>query len=176
VNGAKRRKSQSAALTTILGIHCIVLPAEIQNMFRTWKKEPSQFWTAHEANSGIRWNSGESFENVVTNVYVVVQHLRLRRPWDTILWRFYAIFFYMLGVMLAHGARNKSECMHERLLKALQQSGKIADEIVVIDENLRSWTAAGFKYHQICHCLGKGTLFLLPQVPDKVKVSIDSTS
>lgn len=53
-------------------------------------------------------------------------------------------------------------------LKVLLKSEKITDEIAVIEGNLRSWTAAGSRYHKICLRLDKGALFLLPQVSDNV--------
>ncbi|KAF7861820.1 hypothetical protein EAF04_007702 [Stromatinia cepivora] len=121
-----------------------------------------------EEHLSVRWDSREPLKDIAAEAYLVVQHLSLRRPWNTILWRFYAIFFYMLGSMPANGARNISDLMHQRLVEALQLSQKITDDIDVMKQNLRSWTAAGFKYHKICLRLGQGALFLLPQVQDTV--------
>ncbi|KAH6667750.1 hypothetical protein B0J14DRAFT_704225 [Halenospora varia] len=150
-DGTKKKKTRSAALTAVLEIRVIALPQDIHNLFQTWKENPSQFWKACGAQLGTLWDSEKSVESVATEAYLAVRHLRVRRLWDTILWRFYANFFYNLALLLGNG-----------------QSEKITDEIAVIEGNLRSWTAAGSRYHKICLRLDKGALFLLPQVPDNV--------
>lgn len=164
----KKKKKRSAALTTVLEIRNIALPQDIQNLFQAWKENPSRFWNACGAHYGTQWDSGESIENVATKVYLVVRHLNLRRLWDTILWRFYASFFYNLALLLGNGQVNMSNGLYQRLLKVLLRSEKITDEIAVIEENLRSWTASGSRYHKICLRLDKGALFLLPQLSDNV--------
>ncbi|KAH6667474.1 hypothetical protein B0J14DRAFT_620004 [Halenospora varia] len=148
-------------------ISVIALPQDIHNLFQTWKKNPSHFWKACGAQLGTLWDSEKSIESVATEAYLAVRRLRVRRLWDTILWRFYANFFYSLALLLGNGQVNMSDGLYQRLLKVLQ-SEKITDEIAVIEGNLRSWTAAGSRYHKICLRLDKGALFLLPQVPDNV--------
>lgn len=119
---------------------------------------------------GADLTSRKPIESIATDVYLVVRRLTLRRVLDTILWRFYVTFFYDLALLLGNGQVNMSDGLYQKLLKILLQSKRITDEIAVIEGNLRSWTAAGSRYHKICHHLNKGALFLLPQVSDNVYV------
>jgi len=57
-----------------------------------------------------------------------------------------------------------SDKQYQRLLKIILQSKHITDSAIVVENNLRSWTAAGSRYYKICLRLGDGALFLLPQV------------
>jgi hypothetical protein len=167
-DGIQKKKTRSTALTAILEIREIALSQDIQNLFPAWKEDPSQFWKAYTSQLGIQWGSEKSIENVASKAYLVVRKLNLRRLWDTMLWRFYANFFYNLALLLGNGQVNMSDGLHQRLLKALLHSEKITDETAVIEENVRSWVVAGSRYYKICLHLGKGALFLLPKLSDNV--------
>jgi hypothetical protein len=164
----KGKKAQSAALATVLETRGVTLPPDVHDLFQVWKQNPTKFWKARGELLGIHWDSRESTDSVASEAYFVVRRLNSQRLWDTILWRFYASFFYDLALLLGNGQVNLTNGLYQRLLEVLSQSEKITDDIVTIESNIRAWTAAGSRYNKICKHLDKGALFLLPHLSDNV--------
>ncbi|KAF7927936.1 hypothetical protein BELL_1313g00010 [Botrytis elliptica] len=166
-NQTKNKQAKGRALTTIINVQKVTLPASIQYQYEIWKGDPVQFWRSIH-NSG----STQSIEVAAIEAYLIMQDLRLRQEYDTILWRFYVTFFYQLALMIGHGQKmmtnNLHNILYERLGKVFIQSEKIADEVATVQANLHHWVDAGFKYNKICTALDKGALFLIPQVPDHI--------
>lgn len=169
-NNPEKKRKRSTALQAILEIDFIDLPQDIRHVFQTWKDQPSRLWNLHEAQVGTWQYFGKSIETVAIEAYLVIRHLSLRRRVDTVRWRFYATLFYDLARLLGNGQEHMSDALYQELRTALSRSREItdADEAVIVDKNLRSWIAAGSRYHRICLRLGRGALFLLPHVLDKV--------
>lgn len=94
----------------------------------------------------------------------------MERFLDTITWRFHVVFLFQLAVLLRGGGQgNLTDTLHQHLLDAvLAQSEDITEEVTTTEENLRAYTAAGSRYDKICHELGVGALFLLPNISDDV--------
>ncbi|KAF7942982.1 hypothetical protein EAE96_010930 [Botrytis aclada] len=166
-NQTKNKQSKGRALTTIINVQNITLPASIQYQYEIWKGNPVQFWRSIQ-NSG----SKQSIEVVAIEAYLIMQDLRLRQEYDIILWRFYVTFFYQLALLIGHGQKmmtnNLHNILYERLGKVFIQSEKIADEVATVQANLHHWVDVGFKYNKVCTALDKGALFLIPQVPDYI--------
>lgn len=167
-NARKKKKKRSVALQSILEIKVIDLPQDIHHVFQTCKDNPSHFWRVYDAHVETCRDVGESIETFAIESYLVIRRLGLRRLLDTVLWRFYTTLFYDLALLLGNGQVHMSDPLYKQLLITLSRSPRITDEALVVEENLRSWVAAGSRYHKICLRLGRGALFLLPQLPDKV--------
>ncbi|TGO90384.1 hypothetical protein BPOR_0067g00260 [Botrytis porri] len=166
-NQTKKKQSKGRALTTIIRIQDITLPASIQSQYEIWKRDPVQFWRSIQ-NS----DSQQSTEVIAIEAYLTMQHLRSRQEHDVILWRFYVAFFYQLALLIGHGQKmmtnNLHNILYERLSKVFTQSEKITDKVATIQANLHYWVGTGFIYNKICSALDKGALFLIPQVPDQI--------
>ncbi|KAF7906117.1 hypothetical protein EAF00_000396 [Botryotinia globosa] len=166
-NQTKKKQSKGRALTTIIRVQDITLPASIQYQYEIWKRDPVQFWRSIQ-NS----DSQQSTEVIAIEAYLTMQHLRSRQEHDVILWRFYVAFFYQLALLIGHGQKmmtnNLHNILYERLSKVFTQSEKITDKVATIQANLHYWVGTGFIYNKICSALDKGALFLIPQVPDQI--------
>ena len=161
-------------LTEILKIKDITLPQEIEHIFNLCKKEPHEFWKSAGARLDIEWRPWEptvvrGYDIVVDTIsqaYLGLQALSKRRAWDTVVWRFFTLFFYELALLIGNGATLLTSNLCDRLLQIIAASSTIKDDSISIRQNLERWTAVGSRYSKLCCSLSSGALFLLPQLPD----------
>ncbi|KAH8593138.1 hypothetical protein B0O99DRAFT_628191 [Bisporella sp. PMI_857] len=168
----KRRKTQHY-LTAILEIKVVALPAEVNEQFIACKRNPSAFWRrGHQMDSKSatrdlrQYMADSNIDIAIAQAYLSVKKLSIQRKWDTIVWRFYTLFFYELALLLGNGGVRLTKNLLNRLLKVISAASGISDDNETIATNLRKWTAVGFRYYKLSTSLGAGALFLLPHLPD----------
>ena len=162
---ASKRSSEdkpSPALATILQVESITLPPKVQHLFDDCKQKPSSFWNTLATNA--TFEPADPITTVASNVYIGIQSLWLRREWDTIVWRYYVLFFYDLALLIGNGQTRVTKKLLQGLVRILRASQFITDDAEVIETNLLDWCAFGHKYWKICNTLDNGALFLLPQL------------
>jgi hypothetical protein len=156
------------SLAAVLDVGEISISEDICDLFKKCKEDPHQFWESLKFPPMEAWNAKASFEIVALQTYLTGRVLTKRRQWDTILWRFFAKFWYNLEMLLGDGQINRTSNLESRLLKAISSSPLVGDDDVTIKNHLHIWTAAGLRYHKICEQLDDGALFLLPHLSDNV--------
>jgi len=175
---SRKKPKGNFYLKTILQIKEITLPVEIHQMLVACKAKPSDFWNSTAPGLDVKQITGESrccitdsnHLSAIAQAYLDLKGLGASRKWNTIVWRFYTLFFYELAILAGNGGVNLTTIFIDRLLKILNASSIVNDDCETIKENLSKWTAAGSRYHKLCSSLGAGALFLLPQLPDNTYV------
>ncbi|KAH8587338.1 hypothetical protein B0O99DRAFT_694610 [Bisporella sp. PMI_857] len=168
-NGSKKKAKKNHYLKTILQTGKIALPAEVNEQFAACKENPSVFWNRGHwlhSKSATQDSRQHTIHVAVAQAYLGVKELSIQRKWDTIVWRFYTLFFYELALLLGDGGVQLTATLFDRLLEVLTASSRISDNSETITKNLNKWFTAGSKYSKFCDSLGAGALFLLPHLTD----------
>ena len=179
-NNSKKNATTNHYLNEILKVENITLPEEIDAIFNTCKEKPREFWKFLGLRLDIKWRPWEASQSLggfnlvdaASQAYLGLQGFSKHRAWDTVVWRFFTLFFYELALLIGNGATLLTSKLCDRLLHIITASSKIKDDPHSIRRNLGRWTAVGSRYHKLCASLSPGALFLLPQLPDITFVSL----
>lgn len=162
----KQNNPSAKALKAVLKVNSIDLPIEIIGKYAECQKCPSDFWSWAGIRLDLRADGTKPIGNFLCEAYLGITHLQTQRKWDTIVWRFFVLFFHDL---IDHLSRtNISSGFQDKLVLILSSSPSISDTNTYIQDNLKRWATAGLRYARLSKSLGNGALFLLPQtVTDK---------
>lgn len=162
-------------MAILCAINSVSLPEEVHELFSNCIHNPRSFWATLEFQAPLISESVVSVSIVASNIYLRIRRLRLRRKWDTIVWRYYALFFYDLALLIGDGQTRITKKLLGGLLHVLKTSQSITDDAEAIEANLLAWCAAGHRYWKLCDALDNGALFLLPQLSDDMYGTLLST-
>jgi len=165
------------AIRAIDRITSIALPRPVASIYEGWQQEPLSFWRSQ----GFCVEKTE--DNHMFQVYMGMKKLETQRHSDTIIWRYFTLFFYDLVRLIGDGRKYLVSALQDRLVHAINSSNLMAihdSTANTIQADLKRWASVGSKYDNIITALGNdnGTLMLLPsEVTDNmlVTVSIFST-
>lgn len=151
----------NTALKAILKVGSIALPPAVTPKYNECKQSPSKFWISTGVQLDLERN--RPIENLVSQVYLGITSLETQSQWDTILWRYFVLFFHDLVTWL--GISGLTAKFQDHLVATvLAAPGPVFDDDAnTIQENLKRWTACGSRYTWLSASLDNGALFLLPQ-------------
>jgi hypothetical protein len=155
-------------LAVVREINSCGLPVEVNEFFNECMKDARAFWYSFDSVAPFISRSSSPLTIAASNAYLGISKLQRQRKRDTIVWRYYCLFFYDLAIVVGNGQERITSKVLEELLYTLKESDAIADDAETIKANLTSWCAAGQRYSRICKALDSGALFLLPFLSDTV--------
>lgn len=100
-------------------------------------------------------------------MYMGMKKLETRRHSDTIIWRYFTLFFYDLVRMIGDGRKYLVSALQGKLVHVIKSSHFMAiqeSNTSTIQADLKRWASVGSKYDNIITALGHddGALMLLP--------------
>ncbi|MCJ1473147.1 hypothetical protein MMC13_001798 [Lambiella insularis] len=165
-SGPTKPKTNSA-LRAILKVKSIALPEAITPVFNECKRSPATFWSSAGLQFDLERHSAKPLTDFVPEVYLGIRSLETRRVWDTILWRYFVLFFHDLATFF-NISKITTKLEDYLVVTILAFSGPVRDDTDTIRENIRRWTASGYRYAHLSAAFDDGAPFLLPQsVTDK---------
>ncbi|KAJ8062300.1 hypothetical protein OCU04_008846 [Sclerotinia nivalis] len=155
------KKDTNRVLKSIRKITHIELTGEVLEKYRECQQYPFKFWSWAGIQVDLTADKTKPIEIFFSQAYMGIRRLETKRQWDTIIWRFFVLFFYDL--VKVSGRKNLTASFENQLACTLASTTtSIQDTNTKIRENLRRWVSAGSRYAQLSNSLGYGAPFLLP--------------
>ncbi|KAF7874180.1 hypothetical protein EAF04_002852 [Stromatinia cepivora] len=148
-------------LKSIRKVTNIELPIQVLEKYRECQQYPFKFWSWAGIQVDLTADKTKPIDIFFCETYVGISRLENQRQWDTIIWRFFVLFFYDL--VKISGRKILSASFENQLACTISSTTpSIQDTKTKIRENLRRWVSAGSRYAQLSNSLGYGAPFLLP--------------
>ncbi|KAJ8062028.1 hypothetical protein OCU04_009809 [Sclerotinia nivalis] len=154
------KEDTNQVLNSIRKVTNIELPGEVLGIYKECQQNPLRFWSWAGIQLDLTADETKPIEFFFRETYLGINRLETQRIWDTIIWRFFVLFFYDLVKIF--GKTYLTISLENKLIDILSSTTSIHDTTTKIQENLRRWIAAGSHYSQLSDSLGYGAPFLLP--------------
>lgn len=168
-------KLESPALNRILALNSVDPSKSLLHRLGEVNANPETFW-ATSAQQKPTWRAQDPLEAIVGKAYAACRAVSADREWQTIRWRFFTVFFYLLARRLSSTSHVSDEAKC-RLLEAIHRSNQVDPNPT--KEDVKKLVSTGGRYVEVCRELRKresasgsalegeyGPLFLLPQMDD----------